>query len=1037
MNIIPPPAAPSLSGPSSTLNGSVALSWSAPANATSYKLYAQYYSLSAGAWGSYTVMYSGSGRSSSQSLTGDQKYAHYYVSACDQAGCSGAGNTLTVTYVNPAAPTLSAPASTSDGSVFLSWTIPSGATSFQLYGAYQSRTTSVWGAYTVIYSGSASTHTDTIGTMKAAASYYVKACNAPGCGSASSAKTVSYDLAGSTSGCKYCSPTVSTQSTQGTPATGTISVPAATTLPPAATDNAAPPADPNAANPAAADSGNASTGTDTPPPPASGGPLAMANRSPMHADAIARAGKAISVPAGTAMEATPVSAIPASINSAQSSGGAANEPSFTFAPSVYQYYADARIEPASVTTNMAQFIVQYEYTSTGYLKQIENARDTSEVYWQLDSNAAVPALSARGQVQAEVFGNGIQSTRTYDPASGYLTTIQSGKSGGSGIQNLSYVWEPLGNLSNRNDGNRGLNESFSYDTLNRLTGAVLTNGSGNSSTGYAYDAIGNITSKSDTGTYTYGGTAGPHAVTSIAGVQPGTYQYDADGNMTDRNGTAITWNPDNLPTQIMQDANNSSTFSYAPDKHRYYQNANVSGTTETTVYIGDMEIVTRNGITDYRQRLSAYGKDVGEFIVSTDVSHDQMTYILTDHLGSVDVVTDSTGATVSGTGWSFGAFGKRREATTWSGAPASATVSADRDITHHGFTNQEMLDNVGLQHFGGRIYDQNLGRFLSVDPVFQFPSNTQSLNPYSYVLNNPLSMTDPSGYTACDTGSATDNCPDSGRVYQGHNDSGTMDRLAPAKLSAFDKAYSQASSAVKAAYGSSASVVFSKSGEAEVAIGSNGNTNGNQSAGSALANEQNVKNQETIGAPNTLTKNNDPFASAAKKKAAEDREISLINKTVKDLPRALAFYKRMFPDRKDIDPRSVERIKLNLIRDFASGQNASTCASNTGCTIGDYSAGQISIYLDAAIAQGITRELSDPQTGAVGMMMLIGHEFEHSTTYNQNIGKRWLDHTSWSSRQLQNCENDASCHDALPWENDANAFGRAMEGAYIMNPPPN
>src|SRR5215469_18761141 len=54
-------------------------------------------------------------------------------------------------------------------------------------------------------------------------------------------------------------------------------------------------------------------------------------------------------------------------------------------------------------------------------------------------------------------------------------------------------------------------------------------------------------------------------------------------------------------------------------------------------------------------------------------------------------------------------------------------------------------------HMNGRVYDPTIGRFLSVDPIFQFPTNTQSLNPYSYVLNNPLSMTDPSGYDACST----------------------------------------------------------------------------------------------------------------------------------------------------------------------------------------------------------------------------------------------------------------------------------------------
>ena len=47
----------------------------------------------------------------------------------------------------------------------------------------------------------------------------------------------------------------------------------------------------------------------------------------------------------------------------------------------------------------------------------------------------------------------------------------------------------------------------------------------------------------------------------------------------------------------------------------------------------------------------------------------------------------------------------------------------------------------------GRIYDPLLGRFLSADPVVQAPNNLQSYNRYSYVLNNPLSLTDPTGFT--------------------------------------------------------------------------------------------------------------------------------------------------------------------------------------------------------------------------------------------------------------------------------------------------
>jgi hypothetical protein len=49
----------------------------------------------------------------------------------------------------------------------------------------------------------------------------------------------------------------------------------------------------------------------------------------------------------------------------------------------------------------------------------------------------------------------------------------------------------------------------------------------------------------------------------------------------------------------------------------------------------------------------------------------------------------------------------------------------------------------------GRAYDYQLGRFLSVDPIIQFPTNSQSLNPYSYLMNSPLGGVDPSGY-ACE-----------------------------------------------------------------------------------------------------------------------------------------------------------------------------------------------------------------------------------------------------------------------------------------------
>ena len=53
----------------------------------------------------------------------------------------------------------------------------------------------------------------------------------------------------------------------------------------------------------------------------------------------------------------------------------------------------------------------------------------------------------------------------------------------------------------------------------------------------------------------------------------------------------------------------------------------------------------------------------------------------------------------------------------------------------------------------GRVYDPALGRMLSADPIISDPYNSQRFNRYSYVLNNPLSFNDPSGYRErCPTG---------------------------------------------------------------------------------------------------------------------------------------------------------------------------------------------------------------------------------------------------------------------------------------------
>jgi RHS repeat-associated protein len=119
----------------------------------------------------------------------------------------------------------------------------------------------------------------------------------------------------------------------------------------------------------------------------------------------------------------------------------------------------------------------------------------------------------------------------------------------------------------------------------------------------------------------------------------------------------------------------------------------------------------------------------------------EATYLLfKDHLGSVFTTLATTGEIISQQ--LFSAFGQTRTIYTAGGVALGSMLPP----TEQGFTGHRQMDALGIVHMKGRIYDPTLGRFLQADPFVQEPKNSQNYNRYSYVLNNPMSYTDPSGY---------------------------------------------------------------------------------------------------------------------------------------------------------------------------------------------------------------------------------------------------------------------------------------------------
>jgi RHS repeat-associated protein len=149
----------------------------------------------------------------------------------------------------------------------------------------------------------------------------------------------------------------------------------------------------------------------------------------------------------------------------------------------------------------------------------------------------------------------------------------------------------------------------------------------------------------------------------------------------------------------------------------------------------------------YRHYIQAGGQTIAihtEYSTGTGATTD---YLHHDHLGSVVAITSGTGTLTERL--SYDPWGKRRNATTnaWlSLGPGSQLLPATLALLPRGYTSHEHLDKLGLIHMKGRVYDPELGRFLSADPLIQFPESTQGFDRYAYVGNSPLSYTDPSGH---------------------------------------------------------------------------------------------------------------------------------------------------------------------------------------------------------------------------------------------------------------------------------------------------
>ena len=293
------------------------------------------------------------------------------------------------------------------------------------------------------------------------------------------------------------------------------------------------------------------------------------------------------------------------------------------------------------------------------------------------------------------------------------------------VFNFDYQIEPTtGNLLKRTDNINSLREDFSYD-MDRLheikqNGVVVNT--------INYQVNGNITDKTDVG---------------------GVYAYDSKrvnalNTITPPNPNALTqtivYNAFNKPTAITESASNYD-FKYGPDQERVKMTyTNTADNTKNFIryYAANFEKEVKGNISKEIHYIAGENGTVAAFITTNgNIGTGKMYYMVNDHLGSIVQLIDQTGAVSE---MSFDAWGRRRNPKNW-----RYTGFDTPSILSRGYTGHEHLDAVSLINMNARLYEPLTGRMLSPDNYIQAPDNLQSYNRYSYVMNNPLKYTDPSG----------------------------------------------------------------------------------------------------------------------------------------------------------------------------------------------------------------------------------------------------------------------------------------------------
>lgn len=301
------------------------------------------------------------------------------------------------------------------------------------------------------------------------------------------------------------------------------------------------------------------------------------------------------------------------------------------------------------------------------------------------------AYDAAGRLASQVMGNGATVTYTYDDA-GRLIGKEDRTAGEAVIASYSYTLDPSGNRTGM-----GLTQPLLPKV--ELLDQLFTHNDGNQVV--TNNAV----------TYTYDGKG--NRKTAVDGAVTTQYAYDFNNRLTRVEKGADLWE-----------------YLYTSDGKRVSSTVNGTQTRYLLDLNGPMETVLAemNG-TNAVKRYYIYGDGL---LYSVDGSTGERLFYHYDPLGSTVALTNLAGAVTDSYAYlPYGELSRR-------------TGTHENPFLYVGKFGV-MRESNGLSFMRARYYDPETRRFVSEDPLEGNPVEPGTLDPYSYALDSPTRLSDPSG----------------------------------------------------------------------------------------------------------------------------------------------------------------------------------------------------------------------------------------------------------------------------------------------------